>query len=64
VTHRTGTRCRILGHRLLAGALLALGLQGANAAPGHCSIQMLELPVKMVGSRAVATVGINGTTDR
>ncbi|MDQ2928433.1 MAG: retroviral-like aspartic protease family protein, partial [Pseudomonadota bacterium] len=30
---------------------------------GHagCEIQTLELPVKMVGSRAVATVGINGT---
>lgn len=26
-----------------------------------CQVQTLELPVKMVGSRAVATVGINGT---
>lgn len=48
--------------RLLAGALLALGFQGAHAAEGHCAIRLLELPVKMVGSRAVATVGINGTT--
>jgi tetratricopeptide (TPR) repeat protein/predicted aspartyl protease len=56
-----GARRRTAWHRLLAGALLALGLHAAQAAEGHCAIQMLELPVKMVGSRAVATVGINGT---
>ncbi len=49
-------------HLRLAGALLALCLQGARAAEGHCAIRMLELPVRMDGSRAVATVGINGTT--
>jgi tetratricopeptide (TPR) repeat protein len=27
-----------------------------------CEVESLELPVKMVGSRAVATVGINGTS--
>jgi tetratricopeptide (TPR) repeat protein/predicted aspartyl protease len=57
-----GERRHTSWHRLLAGALLALGFQGAHAAEGHCGIQVLELPVKMVGSRAIATVGINGTT--
>jgi tetratricopeptide (TPR) repeat protein len=41
----------------LAVLLLALPARGHAA----CKIELLELPVKMVGSRAVATVGINGT---
>jgi tetratricopeptide (TPR) repeat protein/predicted aspartyl protease len=57
-----GARRHAHWHRLLTGALLALGLQGVHAAEGHCAIRMLEMPVKMDGSRAVATVGINGTT--
>ena len=62
MNHRTGTCRRIPGLRVLAGALLALAFQGAHAGEGHCAIQMLELPVRMEGSRALATVGINGTT--
>jgi tetratricopeptide (TPR) repeat protein len=42
-------------------ALAALGLAAAAAVHANCQVQTLELPVKMVGSRAVATVGINGT---
>ena len=37
--------------------LLALPLTAGAA----CQVETLELPVKMVGSRAIATVGINGT---
>src|SRR4051794_22303503 len=44
-----------------AGALAALVLTLANPAHAACQVEMLELPVKMVGSRAVATVGVNGT---
>ena len=47
---------------LLAAALLALGAPAAHAAEERCSLRMMEMPVKMVGSRAIATVGINGTT--
>jgi tetratricopeptide (TPR) repeat protein len=43
------------------GALAALVLTLTNPAHAACQIEVLELPVKMVGSRAVATVGINGT---
>ncbi len=42
---------------VLAAALLAL--PGATRA--RCQAESVEMPVKMVGSRAVATVGINGT---
>lgn len=44
-----------------ACALAALGLAASAAVHANCQVQTLELPVKMVGSRAVATVGINGT---
>jgi tetratricopeptide (TPR) repeat protein/predicted aspartyl protease len=44
-----------------ACALAALGLAASAAVYANCQVQTLELPVKMVGSRAVATVGINGT---
>ncbi|MBW8757321.1 MAG: retroviral-like aspartic protease family protein [Burkholderiales bacterium] len=44
---------------MLAGALAALA-QAAAAAPAPCKLALLELPVKMVGVRAIATVGING----
>ncbi len=44
---------------ILACALAALGLQGA--AQARCTASMMELPVKMVGHRAIATIGINGT---
>ena len=44
-----------------AGAVFAFALALPVLAGAACQIEMLELPVKMVGSRAVATVGINGT---
>lgn len=43
------------------GALATLVLALPVAAHAACQIKMLDLPVKMVGSRAVATVGINGS---
>ena len=46
---------------LLAGALVAIALQCPAAEAAGCKIQTMELPVRMIGSRAVATVGINGT---
>ena len=47
--------------RSLSAALVAVGLQCPGASQAACHIQSLELPVKMVGNRAVATVGIDGT---
>jgi tetratricopeptide (TPR) repeat protein len=44
-----------------AGALVTLGLALPMLAHAGCQVQTFELPVKMVGSRAIATVGINGT---
>jgi tetratricopeptide (TPR) repeat protein len=56
-----GRHLRAARRHLLAGALLASALPwpGAALAAG-CSIKVMELPVRMIGSRAVATVGING----
>ena len=53
-----GTRAR---RALLAAAVAAAGLQCPAPALAGCKIQRMELPVKMVGRRAVATVQINGT---
>ena len=47
--------------RLLAAALVAIGFQCPGTSHAGCHIQSLELPVKMVGNRAIATVGIGGT---
>lgn len=47
--------------RLRAIPVALLGLALPVLAQAACQIQTHELPVKMVGSRAVATVGINGT---
>jgi tetratricopeptide (TPR) repeat protein len=47
------------GRRALA--LVILGFVLPTLAHAACQIEALELPVKMVGRRAVATVGINGT---
>jgi predicted aspartyl protease/tetratricopeptide (TPR) repeat protein len=41
--------------------LAALGTLGAAAAQAKCAVRVLELPVRMQGSRAIATMGINGT---
>ena len=59
----TDTTRRSIARRLATGALLALALHwpGASRAAG-CSIDRLELPVKIVGTRAIATVGINGAS--
>lgn len=45
-----------------AGALAVLGLALPMLARAGCEVQTLELPVTMAGSRAIATVGINGTS--
>ena len=64
--HDTGTMARpaltapMLRLRI-AAALVACALALPLLANAACQVQALELPVKMVGSRAVATVGINGT---
>lgn len=43
-------------------ALIALGLLGlADRGWAECKIKSAELPVTMVGSRAIATLGLNGT---
>ena len=46
----------------IAGASVAIGLQcPATGQAAGCQIKVVELPVKMVGGRAIATVQINGT---
>ncbi|MCK9686956.1 aspartyl protease family protein [Scleromatobacter humisilvae] len=50
-----------IARRMAAVALLSLGLQWPFASHAGCSIGTVALPVKMVGTRAIATVGINGT---
>ncbi len=47
--------------RAMAGATFALALLSPAAHGAGCSIKTMELPVRMVGGRAVATVGMNGT---
>ncbi len=55
-----GTRPSRL-RRLMQGTLAALGLALPFLADAGCKVEIVEMPVKMVGSRAVATVGLNGT---
>jgi predicted aspartyl protease/tetratricopeptide (TPR) repeat protein len=57
------TRTRRARHGLFAAAVLAMiGLQAPDAAlAAGCKIQRMDLPITMVGRRAVATVRINGT---
>ncbi len=50
-----------IARRIAIGALLALGLQLPGISHAGCHLKTLELPVRMVGHRAIATVGINGT---
>jgi tetratricopeptide (TPR) repeat protein/predicted aspartyl protease len=45
---------------IAAGAIIAGALACPASALAACSIQTMELPVKMVDGRAVATVGIDG----
>ena len=42
-------------------ALLAAGFQCPGVSQAACHLQVMELPVRMVGDRAIATVGIDGT---
>ena len=46
---------------LCTGALVALGLQWPVASHARCQVQTMDIPVKMVGRRAIATVTIDGT---
>ncbi len=46
---------------LIPGALLALALQSPAGVQAKCQLKAIDLPVKIVGSRAIATVQINGT---
>lgn len=46
---------------LAAGALLAFAPHVSAAGDAGCKLKALEIPVKIVGHRAVATVSINGT---
>jgi predicted aspartyl protease/tetratricopeptide (TPR) repeat protein len=47
--------------RLAAGMLLGLALQVPTASQAGCKLKAIDIPVKIVGRRAVATVDINGT---
>ncbi len=47
--------------RLVIASAFAAGVVAPMAAEANCRIQVMEMPVAMVGTRAVATVGINGT---
>jgi tetratricopeptide (TPR) repeat protein len=47
--------------RCFAVVLAALGVIAPLLAQARCQVKSVELPVRMIGSRAVATVEINGT---
>ena len=61
---RSGTVVDPAWRRVAAGSIAALGLALPIASRASCEITRLELPVKMVGSRPIATVSINGTPVR
>jgi len=46
---------------LIPAALLALALQSPTLVQARCQLKAIDLPVKIVGTRAIATVDINGT---
>jgi predicted aspartyl protease/Flp pilus assembly protein TadD len=52
---------RALARWLGTGVLALAGLQLHAAVQAKCELKVTELPVKMVGVRAIATVGINGS---
>lgn len=60
------TRRSSAWRRIICGALVALGLTALM--PGRswaaCKIKSFEMPVTLAGSRAIATLGINGTDSR
>lgn len=47
--------------RVLAKALAVIGLQWPLASLAQCQADAMEIPVKMVGHSAIATLGIGGT---
>ncbi len=60
--HARGSMARrSMWGRVKASALVAVVSALPMGSYAACQVQSLELPVKMVGSRAVATLGINGT---
>jgi tetratricopeptide (TPR) repeat protein len=60
---RSGSPAPSLARRSrLAAGLMALALLLPAAAYSNCKVTTAELPVTMVGARAVATVHINGTS--
>jgi tetratricopeptide (TPR) repeat protein/predicted aspartyl protease len=62
IVNRTDDAPRDLPWRAFAAsALLAFGLQCPAVVQAKCELKVIELPVKMVGTRATAMVGINGT---
>jgi len=54
------TAGRMGGSGLVTAALAVIALQCPAPSWAACRIQRMELPVKMVGRRAIATVGIGG----
>ena len=59
---RTAGRVRpVAWHARISGAFIALGLLMPAYGTAACKLEAVEMPVTMVGMRAVATVGINGT---
>ena len=46
---------------MISSALVAFGLQCPAIVQAKCALKVIELPVKMVNTRAIAMVGINGT---
>jgi predicted aspartyl protease/tetratricopeptide (TPR) repeat protein len=61
-TRNADAKRRVGWQAWLSAALLALaGATPARVMAEGCKLSAIELPVTMVGSRAIATVGINGT---
>jgi hypothetical protein len=61
-TQHADARRRFPWQAWLFGALVALcALAPSRATAEACKLSAVELPVTMVGTRAIATVGINGT---
>ena len=55
--HRRTRGARVVSAAAIA-VLISVALPQAHA---NCVVESIEMPIRMVGSRAVATVGINGT---
>jgi tetratricopeptide (TPR) repeat protein/predicted aspartyl protease len=46
---------------MVSCTLLAAGMLALHTGQAACAIKVMELPVTMVGTRAIATLGLNGT---